>query len=171
MADIVPEHVPTLDEVRARVEEDYRAQQSRVLATEKAKQFAAQVKTGDFAKVAKADGLTVKESNDFTQQDNIEGIGPGSQLPTAFTLNAGETSGVVTVGGRSLVFKLVAHTAPDEADFAKQRDQITEELLDRKRNLGFELYEQNLKAQLIQTGDLKLNNAALQQFIGLYKNQ
>ena len=92
MADIVPEHVPTLDEVRARVEEDYRAQQSRVLATDKARQFAAQVKTGDFAKVAKADGLTVKESNDFTQQDNIEGVGPGSQLPTAFTLNAGQTS-------------------------------------------------------------------------------
>ena len=171
MADIVPEHVPTLDEVRARVEEDYRAQQSRVLATEKAKQFAAQVKTGDFAKVAKADGLTVKESNDFTQQDNIEGIGPGSQLPTAFTLNAGQTSELVPVGGRSLVFKLLAHTAPDEADFAKQRDQISEELLDRKRNLGFELYEQNLKAQLIRTGDLKLNNAALQQFIALYKNQ
>jgi len=171
MADIVPEHVPTLDEVRARVEEDYRAQQSRVLAAEKAEQFAAQVKTGDFAKVAKADGLTVKESNDFTQQDNIEGVGSGSQLPTAFTLNAGETSGVVPVGGRSLVFKLVAHTAPDEADFAKQRDQITEELLDRKRNLSFELYEQNLKAQLVRTGDLKLNNAALQQFIALYKNQ
>ena len=92
MADIVPEHVPTLDEVRARVEEDYRAQQSRVLATDRARQFAAQVKTGDFAKVAKADGLTVKESNDFTQQDNIEGVGPGSQLPTAFTLNAGQTS-------------------------------------------------------------------------------
>jgi hypothetical protein len=33
------------------------------------------------------------------------------------------------------------------------------------------LYEQNLKAQLIRTGDLKLNNAALQQFIALYKNQ
>jgi len=171
MADIVPEHVPTLDEVRARVEEDYRAQQSRVLAADKAKQFAAQVKTGDFAKVAKADGLTVKESNDFTQQDNIEGVGPGSQLPTAFTLNPGQTSEVVPVSGRSLVFKLVAHTAPDEADFAKQRDQITDELLDRKRNLSFELYEQNLKAQLIRTGDLKLNTAALQQFIAVYKNQ
>ena len=69
------------------------------------------------------------------------------------------------------MFKLVAHTAPDEADFAKQRDQIMEELLDRKRNLSFELYEQNLKAQLIRTGDLKLNNAALQQFIAMYKNQ
>ena len=171
LTDIVPEHVPTLDEVRARVEEDYRAQQSRVLAVEKARQFADQVKTGDFAKVAKADGLTVKDSNDFTQQDAIEGVGPASQLPTAFTLNEGQTSEVVPVAGKNLVFKVVSHTAPDEADFAKQQDQITEELLDRKRNLAFELYEQNLKAQLIRTGELKLNNAALQQFIALYQNK
>jgi peptidyl-prolyl cis-trans isomerase D len=171
LADIVPEHVPTLDEVRARVEEDYRAQQSKVLAVEKARQFAAQVKTGDFAKIAKADGLTVKSSKDFTQQEPIEGIGPGSQLPTAFTLAEGQTSEVVPVGAKSLVFRVVSHSAPDEADFAKQRDQITEELLDRRRNLDFELYEQNLKVQLVRNGELKLNNAALQQFIALYKNQ
>ena len=171
LTDIVPEHIPTLDEVHARVEEDYRALQSRLLAAEKARQFAAQVKTGDFAKIAKADGLTVKESKDFTQQESVEGIGPGSQLPTAFTLNAGQTSEVVGVSGKSLVFKVVSHTAPDEADFAKQRDQITEELLDRRRNLSFELYEQNLKAQLIRTGELKLNDAALQQFIAQYQNR
>jgi parvulin-like peptidyl-prolyl isomerase len=171
LADIVPEHVPTLNEVRARVEEDYRAQQSRVLSGEKAKQFAAQVKTGDFAKIAKADGLTVTESKDFTQQDNIEGVGPGSQIPSAFTLNENQTSGVVPVGGRTMVFRVVSHTAPEEADFARQRDQITEELLDRKRNLAFELFEQNLKAQLVRTGELKLNSLALQQFIAQYKNQ
>jgi len=171
LTDIVPEHIPTLDEVHPRVEEDFRAQQSRLLAAEKARQFAAQVKTGDFAKIAKADGLTVKESKDFTQQESVEGIGPGSQLPTAFTLNAGQTSEVVAVSGKSLVFKVVSHTAPDEADFAKQRDQITEELLDRRRNLSFELYEQNLKGQLIRTGELKLNDAALQQFIAQYQNR
>jgi peptidyl-prolyl cis-trans isomerase D len=171
LADIVLEHLPTLDEVRARVEEDYRAQQSKTLSVEKARQFAAQVKTGDFAKIAKADGLTVKESKDFTQQDTIEGVGPGSQLPTAFTLNEGQTSDVVPAGGRSLLFRVVSHSAPDEADFAKQRDQITEELLDRKRNLAFELFEQNLKAQLVRSGELKLNNLALQQFIAQYKNQ
>ena len=88
LADIVPEHVPTLEEVRARVEEDYRAEQSKVLAADKAKQFAAQVKTGDFAKIAKADGLTAKESKDFTQQDFVEGVGSGSQLSAAFTLKS-----------------------------------------------------------------------------------
>ncbi|HXX22490.1 MAG TPA: peptidyl-prolyl cis-trans isomerase [Terriglobia bacterium] len=171
LADIVPEHVPTLEEVRARVEEDYRAQQSKVLAADKAKQFAAQVKRGDFAKVAKADGLTAKESKDFTQQDFVEGVGSGSELSSAFTLNVGQTSDVITLGGKSVVFRVVSHTAPNDADFAQQRDQITEELLDRKRSLAFELYRDNLKLQLIRTGELKLNAAALQQFIALYQKQ
>jgi peptidyl-prolyl cis-trans isomerase D len=171
LADIVPEHVPTLEEVRARVEEDYRAQQSRVLAAEKAKQFAAQVKKGDFAKIAKTDGLTGKESKDFTQQDFVEGVGSGSQLSSAFTLNVGQTSDVISLGGKSVVFGVVSHTAPNDADFAQQRDQITEELLDRKRSLAFELYRDNLKLQLVRTGELKLNPAALQQFIALYQKQ
>jgi peptidyl-prolyl cis-trans isomerase D len=171
LADIVPEHVPTLEEVRARVEEDYRAEQSRVLAAEKAKQFAAQIKSGDFAKVAKADGLTVKESKDFTQQDFVEGVGQGSQLSSAFTLNVGQTSEVIPLGGKSVVFHVVSHTAPNEADFAQQKDQITEELLDRKRSMAFELYRQNLKLQLVRTGVLKLNTTALKQFISLYQNQ
>ena len=171
LVDIVPEHVPALEEVRARVEEDYRADQSKVLAADKAKQFAAQVKTGDFAKVAKADGLTTKESKDFTQQDSVEGVGSGAQLSAAFTLNPGQTSDVVSLGANSVVFRVVSHTPANNADFAQQRDRITEELLDRKRSLAFELYRQNLKRQLMHSGDLKMNATALQQFIALYQNK
>ena len=171
LADIVPEHVPTLEEVRTRAEEDYRTEQSKVLAEEKAKQFAAQVKTGDFAKIAKADGLTAKESKDFTQQDSIEGVGSGSQLAAAFTLQVGQASGVISLGGNSVVFRVVSHTPANDADFAAQRDRITEELLDRKRSLAFELYRQNLKLRLMQSGELKMNAGTLKQFIALYQNK
>lgn len=171
LADIVPEHVPTLEEVRARVEEDYRAEQSKVLAADKARKFAAQVKTGDFAKLAKADGLTAKEGKDFAQQDFVEGVGSGSQLSAAFTLQVGQTSDVISLGENSVVFRVVSHTPANDADLAQQRDRITEELLDRKRSLAFELYRQNLKRQLVQTGELKLNGTALQQFIALYQNK
>jgi peptidyl-prolyl cis-trans isomerase D len=171
MADIVPEHAPALEEVRARVEEDYRTDQSKVLAAEKAKQFAAQAKTGDFAKIAKADGLTAKESKDFTHEDSVEGVGPGSQLSSAFTLQAGQTSDLLPLGEKSVVFRVVSRTPANAADFAQQRDQITEELLDRKRSLAFELYRQNLKLQLIRSGELKMNAAALKQFLTLYQNK
>jgi peptidyl-prolyl cis-trans isomerase D len=171
LADIVPEHVPTLEEVRTRAEEDYRAEQSKVLAEDKAKQFAARAKTGDFAKIAKADGLTAKESKDFTQQDFIEGVSSGSQLSAAFTLQEGQTSDVIPLGQNSVVFRVVSHTPANDADFASQRDQITEELLGRKRSMAFELYRQNLKLQLMRSGELKMNAGALKQFIALYQNK
>jgi hypothetical protein len=66
---------------------------------------------------------------------------------------------------------VASHTAPNDADFSQQRDQITEELVDRKRSLAFELYRDNLKLQLARTGELKLNATALQQFIALYQKQ
>jgi peptidyl-prolyl cis-trans isomerase D len=171
LVDIVPEHIATLDEVRARVEQDYRAEQAKVLAADKAKDFAARAKTGDFAKLAKAAGLTVKQSKEFTQQDFVEGVGSGSMLPSAFTTTVGETSGPIALGQNSVVFRLASHAAANEADFAQQKDRITEELLDRKRNLAFELYRQNLKLALLHSGDLKVNNTALQQFIALYQNK
>jgi parvulin-like peptidyl-prolyl isomerase len=171
LVEIVPEHLPTIEEVRARVEEDYRAEQSKVVAAEKAQQIATQAKTGDFRKVAKAAGLTVKESKDFTAQDYVEGVGSGSQLAAAFTINPGQTSGVVSLGGNSVVFRVVSRTAANDADLAQQRDRITEELLEQKRSVAFELYRQNLKQQFLRSGELKMNEGALQHFIGLYQKQ
>ncbi|HET7102204.1 MAG TPA: peptidyl-prolyl cis-trans isomerase, partial [Terriglobia bacterium] len=91
---IVPAHTPKLDDVRARVEEDYRAAQSKVIADQKAKAFAEQAEKGDFAKLAKAGGYNLQESKDFTQQDTVPNLGPGSGVPEAFTLQPGQTSGV-----------------------------------------------------------------------------
>lgn len=164
LMDIVPEHAAKLDEVRAQVEEDYRAGQSKVLAANAANDFAEKCKTQDFKAAARALKLTVAESKDFTQEGNVENLGSASSLPTAFTLAEGKTSGVVPVGGNSVVFNVLAHTPPNDADFAGQKDQITEELVERKRSLAFEIYKSNLKLQLIRSGELKINDAAMKQF-------
>ena len=168
---IVPEHIPTLDEVRAQVEEDYRHAQSVILAQDKAKKLADMAKTEDFDKAAKSLGLTPKESNDFSQSEYVEGVGSGSQLSSAFTLNPGQVSDVITAGSNQVLFKVVSHTPANEADFAAQRDQLTEELLDQKRDLQFEIYRQNLKEQLIRSGKLKVNDDGMKKFIASYEAQ
>ena len=171
LAQIVPEHVPTLDEVRAQVEEDYRHAQSIELAQDKAKKLAELAKTEDFDKAAKSLGLTPKESNDFTANGDVEGLGSGTQLSDAFTLNPGQVSGVVTVGANQAIFKVISHTPPNDADFAAQRDQIGEELLNQKRDLQFEIYRENLKERLIRSGQLKINNSGMKQFLASYQAQ
>ena len=166
---IVPEHLPTLDEVRARVEQDYRAEQSKVLASEKAREFAGKVKSGDFKRVAQAEGLKVKESKDFTQQESVDDALPGSAVAAAFTLAPGQTSEAVSFGNSSVVFRVVSHSPANEADLAAQQDQIREELLERKRSLAFEIYQQNLKQALKDSRQLKLNDTAMKQFLATYQ--
>ena len=167
-AEVVPEHVPTLNEVRARVEQDYRAEQSRVLASEKAKQFAAAARSGDFKKIAKTQHLDVKESKDFTRQDSVSETIPASAVAAAFTLAPGQTSDVAAAGTNSVVFHVLSHTPPNEADFAAQQGQIAEDLLGRKREVAFEIYQQNLKQWLLQSKELKMNDAAMKQFLASY---
>ena len=164
LTEIVPEHQAKLDEVRATVEQDYRNAQSKVLAAEKARQVADKAKSQDFKAAAKALGLTVKESNDFTQQDNVENVGSGSTLSAAFTLAPGQTSDVITSGANQIVFRVLTHTPANEADLPSQQDQIAEELVNQKRDLAFQIYRRNLKLQLIRSGELKINNAAMKQF-------
>ena len=101
----------------------------------------------------------------------MEGVGSGSQLTDAFTLNPGQVSGVISAGTNQVLFKVVSHTPANEADFAAQRDQIAEELLDQKRDLQFEIYRQNLKEQFIRSGKLKLNEAGMKQFLASYEAQ
>ncbi len=169
LAQIVPEHSPTLDEVRAQVEEDYRAEESKKLARQKAQEFASQAKNGDFKKIAQRDGLKVKESKDFTRQENLENLIPGSELGAAFTLAPGQTSDAIAAGTNNIVLRVVSHTPPDEASFAQQQDQIREQLLSQKHSLAFEIYRQNLKQQLLRSGELKINDSAIKQFLSGYE--
>ncbi|MGH9448037.1 MAG: peptidylprolyl isomerase, partial [Terriglobia bacterium] len=136
VAQIVPEHIPKLDEVKQKVEEDYRAERAKVLARQKADQFAAQSKTGDFSKLARADGYKVEQSKDFTAQDQVGDLIPGSALSSAFTLQPGQTSGAISIGSTYVVFQVVSHTPANEADFAAQRGSLSVQLLQQKRDLA-----------------------------------
>lgn len=166
---IVPEHVPALNEVKQKVEQDYRAEQSKILAAAKAQQFASRCKTGDFTKLAKKDGYKIQESKDFTVEDQVGNLIPGSSLSSAFTLQPGQTSSAVSVGPTHIVFQVVSHTPANESDFAAQKSTLTTQLLQQKRDLAFEIYQANLKAQLLRTGKLKINDAALKSFLAGYQ--
>ncbi len=166
---IIPEHLPKLAEVESRVEEDYRSQQSKVLMGAKAAQFALQCKSGDFSQLAKKDGYTVQQSKDFTTQDELDNLIPGSSLSSAFTLHPGQTSHAIGVGSTYVVFQVVAQTPANESDFASQEATLSDQLLEQKRDLAFEIYQSNLRDHLMSTGKLKINESALKTFLSGYQ--
>lgn len=168
---ITPAHVPKLAEVKPIVEEDYREAQSQVIAHQKAEAFAKQARKGDFAKLARANHYDLQVSQDFTQQDSVPNLGPGQGVPEAFTLNPGQTSGVLSVEGNDVVIHVLSHTPPDQSLFASQKGEIREGLLDRKRQLAYEIYRQNLKKLLMHSGKLKMNAAGMKTFLASYSQQ
>ncbi|HEX5482348.1 MAG TPA: peptidyl-prolyl cis-trans isomerase [Terriglobia bacterium] len=166
---IVPEHLPNLNEVKPRVEQDYRTEQSKLLTAEKARQFAAEVKQGDFQKIAKSDGYKAKTSQEFTGQDQVSDLIQGTSVASAFTLPPGKTSDAIAMGSNYVVFQVVSHTPANEADFASQKETLGTQLLQQKRDLAFEIYQQNLKQQLLHSGKLKINQKAFKQFLAGYQ--
>ena len=172
LADDIPAHTPKLDEVRMQVEQDYRADQSKVIAGEKAKEFADKTKNGgDFKKLAQSMSLTVKDSKDFARQETVDNLISGTELSDAFTLKPGQTSGVVTAGANKMVFQVLAQTPADESQFAAQKAQIEQQLLDQKKSFAWEVYRQTLKQRLIKEGKLKINDQAMKQLQASYTNQ
>lgn len=166
---IIPEHLPALSEVEQQVEQDYRATQAKVLTGQNAKQFAAQVKRGDFAKAAQADGYKVQKSQNFTQQDQLQDTIPASSVASAFTLKPGQTSRAIAVGTTYIVFQVISHTPADEADFPAQKASLSDQLLQQKRDLAFQIYQDSLKQRLVRSGKLKYNGAAMKSFLSGYQ--
>lgn len=168
LAESVPAHVPALDEVRTQVEQDYRTEQSKVLGAGQSRVFAARAKTGEFKAVARSMGLTVKESKEFAQQDSLPDLGSTAALSEAFVTAPGQTSDAVQIASGEVVFRVISRTPPNEADFAGQKDSIAEQLAQRKRSIAFEIYRQDLKERMLRSGELKMNDAAMKQFLASY---
>ena len=93
------EHLPELDQVRPRVEQDYRAGQSGVVARERAEELATQAEeTGDFKKAARSLRLKWTRSNLFARTEYLDDLGSAASLGPAFSLREGEFSKVVENG-------------------------------------------------------------------------
>ena len=172
VAQIVPEHVPALEEVRAQVEEDFRHEQSVTLAQDKARKLAELAKTEDFDKAAKSLGLTPKLSNDFSESEYVEGVGSGSQLSDAFTLNPGQVSGVISVGSQpGACSKWFRTRPPMKRILPPSVTRSARSCWTRNATCNLKSIGRTLKEQFIRSGKLKINEAGMKTFLASYQAQ
>lgn len=161
--DTRPPATPTFDQIRSRVEEEFKNEQATKLLNQKTQELADRAKAEhDLKKAAKELGASFKTS-DF--------VGPDGQVPdigsltgpasVAFTLKPGEISGPVTNGNNGAVLHLTDKQEPSQADFAQKQDQIRDGLLQQKQNELFGLFINNLRQQMEKSGKIKINQEEL----------
>ncbi len=156
---VKPPSTPTFDEIRTRVETEFKNERSSVLLTQKTQELSNRAKAEhDLKKAAKELGATMKTSDFVLPDGQVPDIGSMSgEASVAFTMKPGDISGPINSGGTGAVISLLEVQAPTDADFAAKRDEIREQLLQSEKQQLFGLYVNNVRVQMEKSGKIKIN--------------
>jgi len=160
---IKPPTTPTFEEIRTRVEDEFKNEQSRTLLTQKAQELSDRAKAEhDLKKAAKELGATMKSSDLVLPDGQVPDVGSMSgQASVAFTMKPGEISGPITSGSDAAVLQILENQQPTDADFAAKRDQIRDSLLQGKQQERFQLFISSLVDEMTKSGKIKRNQEEL----------
>ena len=162
---VLPAHQGTLEEVRDKIVTELKQQNSTELAHTRAEDLAKRVKAGEkFDAAAKSLGLDPKTSELFARNGSISGAVSGKQASPAFNLKAGDVGAPLSLGNNWFVYRVAERQEPNPADFDKQKKELTDAVLQTKRNLAFEAFRSALEARLRQEGKLQIMPDKLKGF-------
>jgi peptidyl-prolyl cis-trans isomerase D len=156
---IKPAATPTFEEIKSRVEGEFKNERSATLLTQKAQELSDRAKTEhDLKRAAKELGATVKTSDYVLPDGQVPDVGSmGGQASVAFTMKPGEISGPISSAGNAVVIELIDNQKPSDADFAAKRDQIRDQLLQGKQQEIFGLFVSSLRDEMQKSGKIKIN--------------
>jgi peptidyl-prolyl cis-trans isomerase D len=162
---VLPAHQGTLEEVRDRVVADLKQEKSTDLARQKAEELEKRLKSGEkFESAAKALGLEPKVSDLFARNGSISGGASGKQVSAAFQMKLGDVGQPLNLGASWFVYRVAEKQEPNPADFEKQKKDLTDQVMQTKRNLAFEAFRTSLEARLRQEGKVRIMNDKLKGF-------
>ena len=161
---VKPPSTPTFEEIRSRVEQEFKNERAAQLLTQKTQELADRVKASrDLKKTAKELGAEYKTSDFVLPDGQVPDIGSmGGPAAVAFTLKPGEISGPIDTGNTGAVLSVVDRQAPTDQDYAVKKDQIRDSLMQAKQNEVFGLYLGSLRETMEKSGKVKINQAELQ---------
>ena len=156
---IKPAATPTFDEIRSRVEDEFKSERSSVLLQQKVQELSDRAKAEhDLKRAAKELGATIKTSDFVLPDGQVPDVGSMTgQASVAFTMKPGEISGPINSGANAVVISVLEDQKPNEADYAAKRDQIRDTLLQNKQQELFGLFVSNLRDQMEKSGKIKIN--------------
>ncbi len=156
--------VPELEEVKTKVAQTLKQQRALEQLEQKAKELAASVNSaGDVKAAAEKAGFEVATESDYKLGAPLGKAGTSPALDAAvYALKSGEVTKMPLKVGDSWVILGVAnrHEA-DLAEFAKQRDQLTQSMLSTRQNQVYGDYISAVQQKMKQDGKIKIYNDVL----------
>jgi peptidyl-prolyl cis-trans isomerase D len=128
----IPEQVKPFDQVRAGLVEEIRADRKTEAARTAAESIRKEmIARGDFDAVARAKGLTIKETPLFKEADQIPEIGANTAFQAACRFLAVNAISPPIMGQNCCyIIKLVERTEVDEGKYAETRKELVEAMRD-----------------------------------------
>ena len=156
---VKPAATPTFEEIRSRVEEEFKNERSSILLSQKVQELSDRAKKDhDLRRAAKELGATVKTSDFVLPDGQVPDVGSmAGQASVAFNMKPGEISGPINSGGNGVVLAVLENQKPADADFASKRDQLRDQLLQGKQQELFGLFVSSLRDQMEKSGKIKIN--------------
>jgi peptidyl-prolyl cis-trans isomerase D len=156
---VKPAATPTFEEIRSRVEEEFKNERSSILLSQKIQELSDRAKAEHgLGRAAKEMGATVKSSDFVLPDGQVPDVGSMSgQASVAFTMKPGEISGPINSGANAVVLQVLETQQPTEAEYAAKRDQIRDQLLLSKQQERFGLFVSSLVDEMTRSGKIKRN--------------
>ena len=160
---IKPPATPSFEDIRARVENEFKESRAAALLTQKTQELSDRAKSEhDLKKAAKELGATVKTSDLVAPDGQVPDLGAMSgPAAVAFTLKKGEISGPIDSGTSGAVLSVLEKQEPSDQDYATKKDQIRDSLRQTKQQELFGLFVSNLRQQMEKSGKIKINQQEL----------
>jgi peptidyl-prolyl cis-trans isomerase D len=162
---VKPPQTPTFEDIRPRVETEFKNERVATLLTQKTQELSDRAKAShDLKKAAKELGAAVKTSDMVLPDGQVPDVGSMTGgASVAFTLKSGEISGPIDNGNTGVVLSVVERQEPTDQDFTAKKDQIRDSLLLKKQDDLFALFVGNLKDQMEKSGKIKINQDEMKQ--------
>jgi len=160
---IRPPATPTFEEIRSRVESEFKQERASSLLSQKTRELSDRAKAAhDLKKAAKELSATMKPSDFVAPDGQVPDLGSMSgPAAVAFTLKPGEISGPIDTNTAGVVLTILEKQEPSEQEFAAKQDQIRDTLLQQKQSELFGMFVTTLREQMEKSGKIKINQQEL----------
>jgi peptidyl-prolyl cis-trans isomerase D len=156
---VKPAATPTFEEIRTRVEDEFKNERASTLLSQKIQELSDRAKAShDLKKAAKELGATMKTSDFVLPDGQVPDVGSMSgQAAVAFNMKPGEISGPINSGATAVVLAVIENQQPTDAEYAAKRDQIRDQLLLSRQQERFGLFVSSLIDEMTKSGKIKRN--------------